>query len=123
MILHEVYFAGLGDPNEPGAALAEAIDRDFGGLERWRAEFAAMGRAQAGGSGWVILTYSPRDDRLVNAWAADHIQPQPAPPAAGRRRRAQATAAAPPMSPACPLADPAAAQAPFVIRRPTTDGE
>jgi Fe-Mn family superoxide dismutase len=31
-----------------------------------------MGRAQAGGSGWVILTYSPRDDRLVNAWAADH---------------------------------------------------
>ena len=25
-----------------------------------------------GGSGWVLLTYSPRDKRLVNAWAADH---------------------------------------------------
>ena len=31
-----------------------------------------MGKAQAGGSGWVILTYSPRDKRLVNSWAADH---------------------------------------------------
>jgi len=25
-----------------------------------------------GGSGWVILSYSPRDKRLVNQWAADH---------------------------------------------------
>ena len=31
-----------------------------------------MGKAEGGGSGWVILTYSPRDKRLVNAWAADH---------------------------------------------------
>ena len=31
-----------------------------------------MGKAQGGGSGWVILTYSPHDRRLVNAWAADH---------------------------------------------------
>jgi Fe-Mn family superoxide dismutase len=23
-------------------------------------------------SGWVILTYAPRDTRLVNQWAADH---------------------------------------------------
>jgi Fe-Mn family superoxide dismutase len=72
MILHEVYFAGLGEPNTPGAALRAAVDRDFGSIQRWRTEFAAMGRAQAGGSGWVILTYSPRSSRLVNAWAADH---------------------------------------------------
>src|SRR5918992_1197775 len=39
---------------------------------RWRAEFAAMGKAQAGGSGWVLLTYSPRDGKLVNQWAMDH---------------------------------------------------
>jgi len=26
------------------------------------------GPAEGGGSGWVILTYSPRDKRLVNAW-------------------------------------------------------
>jgi len=31
-----------------------------------------MARAQGGGSGWVILTYTARDNRLVNAWAQDH---------------------------------------------------
>ena len=72
MILHEFYFAGLGEQNQPGAGLADAIGRDFGSMARWRSEFVAMGKAQGGGSGWVILTYSPRDKRLVNAWAADH---------------------------------------------------
>lgn len=72
MILHEVYFDGLGGAGKPSGALAEAIARDFGSLERWRTEFAAMGKAEGGGSGWVILAYSPRDKRLVNQWAADH---------------------------------------------------
>jgi Fe-Mn family superoxide dismutase len=72
MILHEIYVDGLGGGTKPGGALADAIARDFGSLERWRAEFAAMGKAEGGGSGWVILAYSPRDKRLVNQWAADH---------------------------------------------------
>ena len=72
MILHELYFAGLGEESRPGPALAEAITRDFGSFDRWRAEFAAMGKAQGGGSGWVLLTWNPHDRRLVNAWAADH---------------------------------------------------
>lgn len=72
MILHEVFFAGLGETNEPGSALTAAITRNFGSLARWRSEFVAMGNAQGGGSGWVILTYSPRNKRLVNSWAADH---------------------------------------------------
>ena len=72
MILHEVFFANLGEPNAPGSELSAAITRDFGSTDRWRSEFVAMGKAQGGGSGWVILTYSPRDKRLVNAWAADH---------------------------------------------------
>ena len=72
MILHELYFAGLGDESRPGAALAEALARDFGSVERWRAEFVAMGKAEGGGSGWVLLTWSPRDKRLINALAADH---------------------------------------------------
>jgi superoxide dismutase len=72
MILHEIYFDGLGGGTKPSGALAEAIARDFGSLERWRAQFAAMGKAEGGGSGWVILAYSPRDKRLVNQWAADH---------------------------------------------------
>jgi superoxide dismutase, Fe-Mn family len=72
MILHEHFFNALGGGGRPAGALATAIDRDFGSFERWSAEFSAMGRAEGGGSGWVILTYSPRDKRLVNAWAADH---------------------------------------------------
>jgi len=31
-----------------------------------------MGKAMGGGSGWVLLTYSHRDRKLVNQWAADH---------------------------------------------------
>jgi Fe-Mn family superoxide dismutase len=73
MLLHELYFDGLGgNGGAPEGALAAAIDRDFGSFERWRTEFTAMGRALGGGSGWVVLTRSPRDGSLVNAWAADH---------------------------------------------------
>jgi Fe-Mn family superoxide dismutase len=72
MILHEIYFDSMGGAGRPGGALADAIARDFGSFERWRTEFAAMGKAEGGGSGWVILAYSPRDKRLVNQWAADH---------------------------------------------------
>lgn len=72
MILHEIYFAGFGVPSKPGAALAAAIEKDFGSDARWRAEFSGMGKALGGGSGWVVLTYSHRDRRLANQWAADH---------------------------------------------------
>ena len=72
MILHEIYFDGLGGGGSPKGLLIEAIVRDFGSVDRWRAEFSAMGKAEGGGSGWVILAYSPRDRRLVNQWAADH---------------------------------------------------
>jgi Fe-Mn family superoxide dismutase len=72
MILHEIYFDGLGGGGSLVGPLAEAIARDFGSVERWRAQFSAMGKAEGGGSGWVILAYSPRDKRLVNQWAADH---------------------------------------------------
>ena len=50
-------------------AMAAALARDFGSVDRWRAEFIAMGYALAGGSGWVLLTYVPRDRRLVNQYA------------------------------------------------------
>lgn len=72
MVLHETYFAGLGAAERPSAALAQAVERDFGSLDRWSAEFAAIGKALGGGSGWVLLTWSRRDGRLVNTWAADH---------------------------------------------------
>jgi len=72
MILHEIYFDGLGGAGEPSGELAMALERDFGGLQRWRAEFTAMGKAQSGGSGWTLLTWSERLGRLTHQWAADH---------------------------------------------------
>ena len=54
--------------------MAEALARDFGSVDRWRDEFFAMGYALGGGSGWVLLTYVPRDGRLINQYAAEHSQ-------------------------------------------------
>lgn len=72
MILHELFFASLGEESSPAGSLRDALTRDFGSLDRWQAEFSAMGKAQGGGSGWVLLTWSPRDRKLVNQWAMDH---------------------------------------------------
>jgi Fe-Mn family superoxide dismutase len=72
MILHEIYFAGLGAKTEPSTKLAQSIERDFGSYDRWAAEFTGMGKALGGGSGWVLLVWSHRDNRLTNQWAANH---------------------------------------------------
>jgi Fe-Mn family superoxide dismutase len=73
-LLHELYFASLGGDGQPTKSMIEMLARDFGSLDRWRAEFSAMGYALAGGSGWVLLTYIPRDGRLLNQYAGEHSQ-------------------------------------------------
>src|SRR5213594_4065137 len=73
-LLHELYFASLGGDGKPTKPMAESLARDFGSVDRWRGEFVAMGNALAGGSGWVVLVYVPRDRRLVNQYAAEHSQ-------------------------------------------------
>ena len=72
MILHELFFDGLGEQSQPGPAVHEAIVRDFGSFDRWRSEFISMGKALGGGSGWVLLSWCPHDRRLVSQWASDH---------------------------------------------------
>ena len=72
VILHEIYFDSLGAGGKPNGDLEAALVRDFGSVERWTDEFAAMGKALGGGSGWVLLSWSPRLGRLVNQWAPDH---------------------------------------------------
>ena len=72
MILHELYFDGLSSEGEPDKELRSTLIRDFGSLEKWQVQFAAMGKALGGGSGWVLLTHSHRDNKLINQWAADH---------------------------------------------------
>ncbi|MHB1232088.1 MAG: Fe-Mn family superoxide dismutase [Burkholderiales bacterium] len=72
IVLHELYFDSLGSGIGPSGKLYEALVRDFGSYARWHTQFSAMGKAQAGGSGWVLLTYSTRENKLINQWAADH---------------------------------------------------
>ena len=73
-LLHELYFASLGGDGRPNPAMSEALARDFGSYARWRDQFSAMGYALGGGSGWVVLTWLPRDGRLVNQYASEHAQ-------------------------------------------------
>jgi superoxide dismutase, Fe-Mn family len=85
VILHEMYFDSLGGhgdnppsgTEEPPAELAQALERDFGGVKAWRAEFTSMSKALAGGSGWAILAWSERLGCLINQWAADHAHNLP----------------------------------------------
>ncbi len=72
MFLHEIYFGCLGTPNKPGAKLSAAIEKSFGSMDKWRAEYVAMGKALGGGSGWVVLNWMERDGKLINQWANDH---------------------------------------------------
>ena len=86
--LHELYFANLGgfrragpnsglgrpDWHEVPDDFAAEIAADFASAGAWRREFAGMAQSLAGGSGWVILTYSRRQKRFCNQIATDHAQ-------------------------------------------------
>ena len=72
-LLHELYFASIGgDGRAIPAPMQEVLTRDFGSTTRWRAQFVAMAGGLAGRSGWVLLSYVPRDARLVNHTSAEH---------------------------------------------------
>ena len=83
--LHEVYFDSLGGDGAvlftgsgAGSAMPEpiagALQQQFGSIAAWRAEFVALARALAGGSGWAVLSHSRRDGRLHNHLALEDCQ-------------------------------------------------
>jgi Fe-Mn family superoxide dismutase len=74
-LLHELYFASLGgDGRAVPEVMADALARDFGSVDRWRREFIALANALAAGSGWALLTWLPRDSRLINQSVSDASQ-------------------------------------------------
>jgi Fe-Mn family superoxide dismutase len=74
-LLHELYFASLGgDGRAPTEVISMVIPRDFGSVDQWRAEFIALAEALGGDAGWILLTYVPRDGRLLNVNTTDHTQ-------------------------------------------------
>ena len=74
-LLHELYFASLGgDGRAVPEAMAGTLIRDFGSVDRWRREFTALANALATGAGWALLTWLPRDQRLINQSVSDASQ-------------------------------------------------
>jgi len=74
-LLHELYFASIGgDGRAVPETMATAITRDFGSVARWRQEFTALANGLANSSGWVALTWLPRDGRLINQTVSDTSQ-------------------------------------------------
>ena len=74
-LLHELYFASMAfGEGKPSEVLVQALTHAFGSVDRWRREFVALAKGLAGGSGWVLLVYVPRDRRLINQYAGDHGQ-------------------------------------------------
>jgi Fe-Mn family superoxide dismutase len=74
-LLHELYFASLGgDGRAVPQAMTDALARDFGSVDGWRREFVALANALAVGSGWALLTWLPRDGRLINQSVYDGSQ-------------------------------------------------
>ncbi len=71
-ILHEIYFDGLGGTGDAMGDLAAALERDFGSVAGWRSKFSVCAKAQAGGSGWTLLVWSERHQRLMIQWGQDH---------------------------------------------------
>jgi len=77
-LLHELYFASLGgDGREVPHRIAGTLADSFGTVDRWRREFVNLAAGLAGGSGWVLLSWLPRDARLINHTAADYSRSIP----------------------------------------------
>src|SRR5262249_58094775 len=55
-------------------AFAAEIAADFGSASVWRREFVRTAQSLAGGSGWVLLSYSRRQKRFWNQIATDHAK-------------------------------------------------
>src|SRR5574341_1833840 len=70
--MNSILPASAGKASQIKLCRASAIVASFGNLNRWQTQFVAMGKAVGGGSGWVLLIYSHRDEKLINQWAADH---------------------------------------------------
>lgn len=65
-ILHSLFWPNLapkGKGGKPSKALADAIDREFGSMKRFKEEFKKACGVE--GSGWVALAYCRKTERLM----------------------------------------------------------
>lgn len=64
VILHELYFENIGG-NEaaPDQSIINKIEKNFGGLQNWQADFIATAKASRG---WAVLSYDQRSEQYRN---------------------------------------------------------
>lgn len=79
VVLHELYFDGLGGNGQAGGWIKQAIEAAYGSFATWEAEYRRTAMSLAGGSGWTILSYNLHTGTLGNSWSWDHMHA----PAAG----------------------------------------
>ena len=72
MLLHDCYFGNLGGDGKADGTIVKLNNAQYGTFEAWEAEFRLTGLALGGGSGWVVLNFSPHDGAHTY-WAADHM--------------------------------------------------
>ncbi|WP_235506579.1 superoxide dismutase [Altererythrobacter sp. Root672] len=73
VVLHEIYFDGLGGNGQPGGSLQQALAAAFGSFDTWQTDFKRSAMALGGGSGWVILAHNQHTGQLHNYWSWDHM--------------------------------------------------
>jgi superoxide dismutase, Fe-Mn family len=72
-VLHSIYWTNM-SPNgggSPEGALADAIDSEFGGFDKFKAQLT-QATSTVQGSGWGALAYDPLGQRLLIEQIYDH---------------------------------------------------
>jgi Fe-Mn family superoxide dismutase len=72
MLLHELYFGNLGGDGKASGAIVDMLKAHYGSLETWEQEFRVTGLSLGGGSGWVVLSFDPREKAAHTYWLWDH---------------------------------------------------
>lgn len=74
MILHELYFGNLGGDGKPSGPIVPLLAAEYGSLAAWEEDLRQTALSLAGGSGWVIVSWSPHERAAHTYWAGDHTQ-------------------------------------------------
>jgi superoxide dismutase, Fe-Mn family len=75
VFLHERYFENLGGNGKPDSGdFAKALTIQFGSAAKWETLVRATAMSLGGGSGWVVIAYSPRTNDLRIVGTGGHSQ-------------------------------------------------
>ena len=70
--LHDLYFGNIGnEDSQPSTELKTLLERDFGSIQEWEKQFAALAMCSRG---WVILGFDLKDGVLRNFFTDDHSE-------------------------------------------------